>query len=190
MISLLYEPLPECIEADGREIPVLTDFRAWLQFIGLMNDKTLSDAEKVAALHWWLVGEVPVTREIVRGLCNFCKAHQLEPEQDEPSEPEPGCRPPTWDWEIDAQYVLGDFRRYYGIDLLCADYLHWWEFRALFSALPDDSRSFQRIGIRSMDLSKIKDKETKRRYAEMQRRIALPFEMDDGAIGAVFAAML
>ena len=190
MISLLFEPLPECIEADGQELPVLTDFRAWLQFIGLVNDKTLSDVEKVAALRWWLEDERPVTRGIVEGLCRFCRAQELDPDKDEQDAPEIGNKPPTWDWEIDAKFVLGDFRRYYDIDLLRVEYLHWWEFRALFAALPDDSRSFQRIGIRSMDLSEIKDKDAKRRYAEMQRRIALPFEMDDGAIGAVFAAMM
>jgi hypothetical protein len=48
----------------------------------------------------------------------------------------------------------------------------------------------QRIGIRSIDLSQIKDKAQRKRYADMQRRIALPFEMDDSAIGEVFASMM
>ena len=192
MISLLYEPLPESILADGEALRILTDFRAWVQFIEMLGDKALEPAEKAAALSGWLEEPRPVTREIVEGLKAFCLARQLEPDppEDAPEEDEIADRPPSWDWCVDAKFVIGDFRRYYGIDLLRVGYLHWWEFRALFAALPENSRSLQRIGIRSLDLSQIKDKDTKRRYAEMQRRIALPFEMDDGAIGAVFAAML
>lgn len=192
MISLLYEPLPCCIHADGREIPVLTDFRAWLQFLGLAGDKVLTAEDKAAALGWWLAEPAPVTREVVRGLCDFCKAAALEPDPDEdvPEPEEPEFCPPTWDWQIDGKYVLGDFRRYYGIDLLRVDYLHWWEFRALFAALPAESQSMHRIDIRGMDLSKIKDKDTRQHYRDMQRRIALPFEMDDEAIGAAFATMM
>ena len=49
MISLLYEPLPDTIPADGAEIPILTDFRAWVQFIEMLGDKALEPAEKAAA---------------------------------------------------------------------------------------------------------------------------------------------
>lgn len=191
MISLLYEPLPEHIRADGKDLAVLTDFRDWLKFIDLVNDRTLDDRIKVAMLPEWLHDRVPATKEIVEGLRRFCLARELEPDTvaDAPEE-DAAPRPPTWDWNVDAMYVLGDFRRYYGIDLLHVDTLHWWEFKALFAALPPDSRSMERIGIRAMDLSKIQNKAQKRRYAEMQRRIALLFRMDEDAIGAVFANIM
>ena len=191
MISLLFEPLPESIQADGREVRILTDFRAWIQFLELFGDKNIDDADKAAMLPHWLEEPQPLTREIVEGLCAFCRARELEPDPPDDDEPEdPESRPPRWDWSVDAKFVIGDFRRFYGIDLLRVEYLHWWEFRALFTALPEDSRSMQRIGIRSIDLSQIKDKTQRKRYADMQRRIALPFEMDDSAIGEVFAIMI
>jgi len=189
MISLLYEPLPCSIEVGGREVGILTDFRAWLQFIGLMQDKELHDAEKVAALQNWLVEPEPVTGQIVEGLAAFCKASHLEPERPEPDEGA-GVRPPVFDWKIDAPFILGDFRRFYGMDLLRLGYLHWWEFKALFLALPPDSRVMDRIRLRSWDLSKEKNADRRREIAKAQRMIALPFALTDDMIGDVFASAL
>ena len=189
MISILYEPLPCTIRADGRELPVLTDFRAWLKFLGLVRDEVLTAEDKAAGLADWLLTPAPVTRGVVRGLCDFCKAGELEPDptdDEEEEEDPPPTRVPTWDWDVDARFVLADFRRFYAIDLLRTEYLHWWEFRALFSALPPESQSMHRIGVRAMDLSKIPDKRMRQQYRDMQRRIALPFVLDDFAIGDAF----
>lgn len=191
MIHLLYEALPEVIHADGREIPILTDFRAWLQFIGMVSDKELPEWEKIRMMREWLCVDAPVTREVVEGLLTFCRAAELEPDQEAKTDAQDVSRkPPTFDWAVDAKFVLADFRRYYGMDLLRTGYLHWWEFRALFSALPSESTVMQRVGIRDADLSKIPDKHRRAKLAEIQRRIALPFEMDEDGIADVFAEMM
>ena len=70
--------------------------------------------------------------------------------------------------------------------MLSVEYMHWWEFRCLFDVLPDDSQCRKRIDIRSTDLSKIKDNDRRNQIAAMQRQIALPFEMDEDDIAAVF----
>ena len=103
----------------------------------------------------------------------------------EEEEPQPVPKPPTLDFCIDAGYILGDFRRCYGIDLRTADYLHWWEFLALLRALPDDSCTMRRVGYRSVDLNEITDKRQRAQIAKIQRQIALPFEFDDEMIGAM-----
>lgn len=192
MISVLTDPLPCTIRADGQELEVLTDFRDWIRFLLLIGSE-LDAAEKASMLPLWLTEPRPLTAEIADGLRGFCLARELEPDDpgndadEEDEEPVLQSRPPVWDWEVDGGFVLADFRRYYGIDLLHVDALHWWEFRALFSALPSDSRSMERIGIRGMDLSKIRDKSQRKYYAERQRRIALPFAVDDDVIGELFA---
>lgn len=187
MIHLLCDPLPETVEADGRTYPILTDFRDWLRFSGLIADKEISPREKLLLMPEWLEDPVPLTTGLMQALLGFWRARELDPEPLYPSEEtgEAAPRPPVFDWCIDGRYVLGDFRRYYGIDLLRADYLHWWEFRSLFTALPDESMCQKRIAYRSCDLSQIKNQAERSRIARIQRQIALPYEYDDEMIGAV-----
>lgn len=82
------------------------------------------------------------------------------------------------DWEKDSASIWADFRMYAGIDL-DKDPIHWWEFMALFESLPEDASIKQRISIRSVDLSKIKDSETRRHYAEMKTLVALDSPDED-----------
>lgn len=190
MINILYEPFPDSITADGQIFRVPTDYREWLRFADMLADQDLQPKEKAYLCCKWLDPEPEiVTESIVMALLGFYRADALHPEPPEPDEedePEPP-HPPYFDWKIDAAFLLGDFRHYYGIDLL-TDSLHWWKFRALFEALPDDSRCMKRIAYRSADLNKIRDKYERARIARIQKQIALPYELDDAAIGAIFAA--
>lgn len=192
MINPLYEEFPESIEADGRSYGIVTDFREWIRFSDMLGDKDLTDEEKLYLLTNWLT-EAPrsITSNLVDALFAFFRADALNPDpvqdddDDEPEEEPQPKRPPVFDWKYDAKFLIGDFRRYYNIDLLTAE-MHWWEFRCLFAALPDDSQCRTRIGIRSADLSKIKDRDRRNQLAVMQRLIALPFEMDDDDVAAIF----
>lgn len=186
MISLLYEPLPECIEADGREIPVLTDFRSWLKFLGLVGDKTLSAYDKLSIMQDWLIEPEPVTKPILDGLVWFCRGFDPVEKRPDDGAKAQQRKPPTFDWDVDAPCVIADFRHYYQMDLLRVNYLHWWEFRALFSALPPDSATMQRVHLRSLDLSEIPNKKKRSEFARRQREIALPFVLDDDDIAAAF----
>lgn len=85
-----------------------------------------------------------------------------------------------FDYETDAAYLVAAFQQVYGIDLT-ADRVHWWRFRALFSALPEDTRLSQIIEIRRKDLSKISDPEMRQRYEQLQEIYALPQELKGGA---------
>ena len=186
MMQLLYEPLPDSIPVGGSDYAILTDFRDWLKFGDLLKDDALEAAEKLDFMRNWFV-EIPdeMTAEMFTGLRDFYRMKALEP--DKPEQEHDGLqKPPTFDWCLDAACVMADFRRFYQVNLLTIPYLHWWEFFSLMKALPDESQVFRRIAIRSADLSKITDKEQKRAVMEAQMRIAIPFELDDFAIGAAF----
>ena len=64
--------------------------------------------------------------------------------------------------------------------------MHWWKFRILFSALPEDSQIMKRICYRSIDLGQIKDESERRRIMKLKQLYALPYELEDDDIGAVF----
>ncbi len=73
----------------------------------------------------------------------------------------------------DASLICSAFLAQYGIDLT-KDNLHWWLFRALFEGLVDENKICKVMEIRSIDLSKIKDKEQKAHYRQLKRIYRLP----------------
>ncbi len=196
MINALYEPFPESIFVDGTEYPIITDFREWFRFADMAADTELSNRDKLLMMTQWLL-EPPeqITSELVTALCDFYKAKSLEremPEYDDEDEEDEDYTPsalPVLSWKIDAPYIIGDFLRYYRIDLLTAE-MHWWRFRILFSALPDDSQMMKRIGYRSVDIGQIKSESERRRIMKMKQLYALPFELDEDDIGAVFGGAM
>ena len=96
----------------------------------------------------------------------------------------------TFSYEKDAPYIVSDFRNYYGIDLLACKYLHWQKFQMLLEGLPDDSGTKTRIGYRSIDAGKIRDKQERQRIQKIQRAISLEDERDEEQIGDLFAAAM
>ena len=197
MINALYEPFPESVEVEGKACPILTDFRDWLRFADLMRDQDVDRYNKVYMLaNWFEVRPKKITDETVSALFDFYSAKQLEPDacddDDADADVEDSItRPPVLDWRIDSRYILGDFRRYYGIDLIGIDYLHWWEFRCLFAALPDDSQSQKRMAYRAINLGSIKDDKERARIARIQRSIAIPFYgCEDDMISAAFGGLI
>lgn len=193
MINALYEPFPEEIRADGVSYPIETDFREWFRFGDMLADRELDNEDKIYLMTEWLY-EAPeeITPELVKAVFGFYRADGLKPDptersdHEDPEENVQSKRPPVFDWKHDAAFILGDFRRFYGIDLISVEYMHWWEFRCLFNALPDDSQCRIRIDYRSKDLSQIRNESERKRIARIQRQIALPFEMDDDDMAAIF----
>lgn len=191
MMNILYEPFPESIEADGKKYGILTDFREWLGFADMIADRSMTAEERASLCGMWMDPEPErMTAGMISGLIGFLRGDGLEPdppepdEDEEPDEPDMP-KPPVLDFCIDARYILGDFRRFYQIDLLKVRYLHWWEFLSLLRALPDESATMRRAALRAADLNEIPDKRRRALVAKAQRQIALPFELDDEMIGAM-----
>ena len=76
-------------------------------------------------------------------------------------------------FEHDFDYINAGFMQDYKIDLFEVDFLHWWKFMSLFSALHDDCKICEIIGYRGAELKNF-DKEQRKRIREMQKIYALP----------------
>ncbi|MBQ6212095.1 MAG: hypothetical protein IJJ57_04270, partial [Ruminococcus sp.] len=124
MINALYEPFPETIEADGTEYGIITDFREWFRFADMLADTDLTAEEKVViAVQWLKTPPEQITEELITALMSFYRAVALEPdppEEYEDARSEEPHRPLVFSYKYDAKYIIGDFRRFYGIDLLTA----------------------------------------------------------------------
>jgi len=79
-------------------------------------------------------------------------------------------------FEYDFDYINAGFMQDYKIDLFEVDFLHWWKFMSLFSALHDDCKICEIIGYRGAELKNF-DKEQRKRIREMQKIYALPDEI-------------
>ena len=192
MINAFYEPFPTKIQADGKEYSIITDFREWFRFADMTAEKGIPDKEKIMMMTSWL-NDIPerITENLIFAICGFYRAEDLEfvREHDEDNQEEDIVQtPPVLDWKIDASAIIGDFLRFYRIDLLTAE-MHWWKFKLLLSALPDDSQIMKRIAYRSVNTSEIKNENERKRIMRMKQIYALPFEMDDNAIGAAFGLL-
>jgi len=189
MLNPLYEKFPDFVRINGRKYRIITDFREWIRFADMFCDRQLAPEEKLTLLAAWFIEKPEIlTDETIEKLVDFYKAGLLEPdtpEDDDSGETPEANSPPVFDWKIDARFIIGDFLHYYGIDLLNAK-MHWWHFRSLLTALPEDSQCKKRMAYRSVNLGEIKDSKERARILRIQRSIAIPFELDDEDIGAVF----
>ena len=79
-----------------------------------------------------------------------------------------------YSYEHDADLIYTAFLDQYKLDLNDIEYLHWFKFKAMFEGLKSENKICEIMGYRAVDISKIKDKEEKKRYKKLQREYALP----------------
>ena len=173
MINLLYEQYPTELVIDNVGYPIVTDFRNWIAFFDMINDDILEPKDKLVASLQWFKNKVPDNLEkAYAGLISFASAEELY------SKPTQSNRKSSTkqilSYLYDSSYILGAFLQTYGINLRNIDYMHWYEFRALLDALPEDVPLKKRMGYRAINISSIKDKAEKKRIKDIQRSIALP----------------
>lgn len=170
MIRLTEKP-PVSIEIGGVNVPVNADFRVIL-CIDALHDQGMTDAERGLESLRLFYGALPCDIEAAtEGMLWFLRCGEKEKQA-----AAWGGKPPKPDFSFvhDAPMILAAFRDQYDIDLVSIDFLHWWEFRALFDDLRSGHLFCEVRRIRSMDLGKIKDKDQRKYYREMQKAYALP----------------
>ena len=185
MINILYEQYPTELIIDNVSYPIVTDFRNWIAFFDMINDDILEPKDKVIASLNWFADKIPDNIEkAYNGLISFARADDLT---SKPTNSSKQSNKQILSHLHDSPYILGAFLQTYGINLRNIDYMHWYEFRALLDALPEDTPLKQRMGYRSINVSSIKDKAERKRIKAIQRDIALPSrELSAFDIGSQF----
>lgn len=192
MLNALYDKFPNSVQADGRTYLIQTDFRVWLKFADILSDKNLPPEQVGSA--FLSVFRSPVrqfSEPLLDAVFHFLKAYDLYYHDEEleafklAHDAPNSYSPPVFDWKFDSRFILGDFLHYYQIDLTAVESLHWFKFRALFDALPEDAICMKRIAYRSADLSQCSESE-KKRIRKIKQAVAIPHIMSDEEIGAAF----
>lgn len=168
----IYDALPESISIDGKEYGVNTDFRVWIEIDRLLcSGNRLESITKAVMLCYKSLP--PNLEAAVYGILDFYRGEEVKAKKEGDSS---GKR--IYDFYADSGYIYASFLSEYGLDLSACT-LHWHRFKALFAALGENSCIVRIMRYRSMDLSRVKDREQRRFYRRMKAVYALPDNRTD-----------
>ena len=141
-------------EEDRQGNPILPSFRNMIRLEELYDDPELNNQERVLCGIRLLYGDtIPGNLEVAaKELMWFYYRGEL-PEEKGTAKGKRNVR--IYDFEQDADCIYSAFLSAYGINLVDAS-LHWWEFMALFTTLPENTQMAQRMYYRGLDTSKLK----------------------------------
>ena len=150
---------------DGENYDINYDYKYSILFENMMADIELDDKQKIeqALLLYYPI----VPDNINEAMDQLLWFYRCGKDIIASSKNGRGKNIQIYDFNFDDDYIYSAFLDQYNIDLQDAD-LHWWKFKALFRSLKEDNEIVRIMGYRSMDLSKIKDKEEKKHYKEMK----------------------
>jgi hypothetical protein len=162
----MYNPLLDAPISEYKEAPIKTDFRQGLKFYRIAMSKKLTDKEKT-----WLMVRA-FFKDIPRNdpdLFDFIRWYVAGGEEEKEAGKD---KKRVFDFDIDSAYLFGAFMQVYKINLKETK-MHWWDFLALFRALPEGTRLHSIIEIRGKKSTAGKDKEFDRSLREAQKAYAL-----------------
>lgn len=162
----LYQVPPDTITVNGREYPVETDFRVWVEFQSILTWSG-TEGERADRLSGFMARMgLPPSQEALEAMLAFYTA-----ESRERAVASQKARPMAFDFRQDSEYIYAAFMGAYGIDLT-TEALHWWRFKALFKALPEDCELCRIMRYRTVDLKDV-PKDQRRFYQEQKARYIL-----------------
>lgn len=170
----LEESLPETVTVDGRDYFITTDYRDWIRFEKMISSDELDDSEKIRIMLEFFEPDedgcvdLPVNiAEALNALVWFYGCGDAEQSRERRKKGEK-----IYDFDEDISLIHAGFKQSYDIDLFYAEHFHWWAFRSLLEAIPDNTRFSQIVSIRAADLSEMSKSERKR-YAKLKEACAL-----------------
>ena len=167
------DALPSTVVVGGRAYPIRSDFRDGIRFESMMYDDALPDGAKtMLALGIYFGTERPPAEhmaETIAAMLDFYRCGKAD------NGYEGGDTTQLYDFAYDYDLIYAAFLSAYGVNLLDrATHLHWWEFRAMLTALPEDCQLMRVIGYRAAKPVKGMSPEQRAHVSKMKRIHALP----------------
>lgn len=157
-------------DAQGREYDFHSDFREWLRLETLLTDTDIPDDIRGRLMYELIFpAEKPPFNEALAYIIYFHDCGR------KPRGKGKSNGKPCYSYEHDIDLIYAAFMQAYHIDLYEVPYLHWWKFRALFLALPEDTKLSKVMGWRGTDIDRRKmSDDLADFYKEMQTIYRLP----------------
>ena len=174
MINLLLDNIDEVVKSRIK-INFDTNFRIGIAFeIMMQNPKYSMQAKTYQALKLFYpeMNKIKDTKKAIDDIIWFYTCGKSEEETSQKNRK--GKNKQIYSYEFDNDLIYSAFKNQYNVDLEEIEYLHWWKFKAMFNGLKSDNRIVEIMGYRAMELSKIKDKDMKKHYKQLQEEYKLP----------------
>lgn len=174
MINLLLDNIDEVVK-DRIKIDFDTNFRIGIAFeIMMQNPKYSMQAKTYQALKLFYP-EMDKIKDIKKAIDDIIWFYSCGKSEEKTSQKNrKGKNKQIYSYEFDNDLIYSAFKNQYNVDLEEIEYLHWWKFKAMFNGLKSDNRIVEIMGYRAMELSKIKDKDMKKHYKQLQEEYKLP----------------
>lgn len=178
-MNILIDLLPIKVNIEGEDYKINSDFRTSILFELLMQDNSISEEDKIIqALELYYPKLSKNLNEAIEKILWFYRCGKDEVESKNTNKGT-GKSTQIYSFDYDDDYIYSAFLDQYGIDLQDIEYLHWWKFKAMFNGLKEDNQIVKIMSYRSMDLSKIRDKEEKAYYKRMKDIYKIPIAKDE-----------
>ena len=146
--SLLTDSLPDSIELDGRRLEIYTDTMTALQCLTMIDDEDIPEAIRVSCVIEATIkesGEITPSMYVdaFSAILRFLKGYNVEGRRSSEQ---------LLSYSQDHALIVASFRQAYGMDIEDIQKTHWWEFQALLSGLPEDTRLSQVIALRGREI--------------------------------------
>ena len=146
--SLLTDSLPDYIELDGRRLEIYTDTMTALQCLTMIDDEDIPEAIRVSCVIEATIkesGEITPSMYVdaFSAILRFLKGYRVEGRRSSEQ---------LLSYSQDHALIVASFRQAYGMDIEDIQRTHWWEFQALLSGLPEDTRLSQVIALRGREI--------------------------------------
>lgn len=190
---MIRRELPVSVDIGSEKYEIDADFRTIMNIEGIIFGKEVTEDQKNFAKE--MMQEVEINEKDAITNAKYYDALKIFYKDNIPDDLEEAMEKMLWfyscgkeetsktktkkkviSFEHDFDYINAGFMQDYKIDLFEVDFLHWWKFMSLFSALHDDCKICEIIGYRSAELKNF-DKEQRKRVREMQKIYALPDEI-------------
>ena len=187
---MIRRELPVSVDIGSKKYEIDADFRTIMNIEGIIFGKEVTEDQKSFAKE--MMQEIEVNEKDAITNAKYYDALKIFYKDNIPDDLEEAMEKILWfyscgkeetsktktkkkviSFEHDFDYINAGFMQDYKIDLFEVDFLHWWKFMSLFSALHDDCKICEIIGYRSAELKNF-DKEQRKRIREMQKIYALP----------------
>lgn len=175
-MNILIDLVPSTLTVDGIEYPIQSDFRTWILFEQLLldTDDEFPEDEIFQTAKELIFKKAPPNEfdeETSEKIQEFYTCGKTQVVNESSKEKQSDL---IYDYDFDDAYIYAAFLQQYSIDLQTVDYLHWWQFKAMFKALKDDCMIVKIMGYRAIDIDDKMPKEQKIFYHKMKKLYALP----------------